>query len=71
MKYQIAQPMLASREFAALPCVTAIPATVDRGIALRGVARDVRGTDTRRTRIPGTHTGFAHSAGSLTWSPPI
>lgn len=71
MKYQIAQPMLASREFAALPCVTAVPATQDRGIAARGVARDVLGTDTRRTRTAGKHIGFAHSAGSLTWSPPI
>lgn len=30
----------------------------------------VLGADSRRTRIAGKHTGFAHSAGSLTWSPP-
>lgn len=70
------KPMLASREYVALPCATALdsttmPATDRRGIvARRSVwAGDVLAAAGKRVRTTGKHTGFVHRAGSRSWSP--
>lgn len=65
------KPMLASREYVALPCATEMPATDRRGIVARRAvwAADVLAAAGTRVRTTGKHTGFAHRAGSHSWSP--